>query len=119
MFAFAGAASFPTYQSDMKDRRDFPKAVLGAMISKTCQFSFTYFILYHLVLILIYLPMAATGYFQLGVLARDDGGIVCALCEGGVGWTVLKFLYASEYCRLNLLLKFYSSFTWYQPIQCS
>ena len=34
MFAYAGAASFPTYQSDMKDRRDFPKAVLGAMISK-------------------------------------------------------------------------------------
>ena len=106
MFAFAGAASFPTYQSDMKDRIDFPKAVLGAMISKTCQFSFTYFILYHLVLILIYLPMAATGYFQLGVLARDDGGIVCALCEGGVGQTAFY-----EYCRLNLLLKFYSLFT--------
>ena len=34
MFAYAGAASFPTYQSDMKDSRDFPKAVLGAMISK-------------------------------------------------------------------------------------
>jgi len=68
MFAYAGAASFPTYQSDMKDSRDFPKAVLGAMI----------------ILILIYLPMAATGYFELGDLARNDGGIVCALCEGGV-----------------------------------
>jgi len=68
MFAYAGAASFPTYQSDMKDRRDFPKAVLGAMI----------------ILILIYMPMAATGYFELGELARNDGGIVCALCEGGV-----------------------------------
>ena len=34
MFAYSGSASFPTYQSDMKDRRDFPKAVLGAMTSK-------------------------------------------------------------------------------------
>jgi len=68
MFAYSGSASFPTYQSDMKDRRDFPKAVLGAMT----------------ILFLIYLPMAATGYFELGDLARDDGGIVCALCEGGV-----------------------------------
>ncbi len=31
MFAFAGATSFPTIQSDMKDRRQFFTAVLIAM----------------------------------------------------------------------------------------
>ena len=35
--------------------------------------------------------MAATGYFELGELARDDGGIVCALCEGGVGCNTFNF----------------------------
>lgn len=39
--------------------------------------------------------MAATGYFQLGSLARDDGSIVCALCEGGlkVGVEVLLLVH--------------------------
>ena len=34
MFAYAGSASFPTYQTDMKNKADFPKAVLFAMISE-------------------------------------------------------------------------------------
>ena len=34
MFAYAGSASFPTYQADMKNKADFPKAVIFAMISK-------------------------------------------------------------------------------------
>ena len=34
MFAYAGSASFPTYQADMKNKEDFPKAVLFAMISE-------------------------------------------------------------------------------------
>ena len=33
MFAYAGSASFPTYQQDMKNRGDFPKAVMAAMSS--------------------------------------------------------------------------------------
>jgi hypothetical protein len=35
MFAFAGATSFPTIQSDMKDRRQFFTAVLIAMAGNT------------------------------------------------------------------------------------
>ena len=34
MFAYSGSASFPTYQADMQNKSDFPKAVLLAMISK-------------------------------------------------------------------------------------
>ena len=53
-------------------------------------------------LLVLYVPMAAVGYFELGEKARSvemlckcgnlfnenpgrqDGGIVCALCDGGV-----------------------------------
>lgn len=34
MFAFAGASTFPTIQADMKDKAQFPKAVIIAMIGK-------------------------------------------------------------------------------------
>ena len=46
-----------------------------------------------LVLILIFLPVAATGYFDHGELAPDDGGTVCALCKGGVGYNVLTTIF--------------------------
>jgi len=52
----------------MKNKGDFPKAVLAAMS----------------ILICLYVPMAATGYFQLGDLAENDGGIVCVLCDGTI-----------------------------------
>lgn len=68
MFAYAGSASFPTYQADMKNKEDFPKAVLFAMI----------------ILVFIYLPMAAVGYYQLGLLADNDGGIACVLCDSPI-----------------------------------
>jgi len=68
MFAFAGSASFPTYQADMKNKSDFPKAVMSAMI----------------ILVILYIPMAAVGYFQLGELADNDAGIVCVLCDGTI-----------------------------------
>ena len=38
MFAYAGSASFPTYQQDMKNKKDFPKAVLAAMSSECLLF---------------------------------------------------------------------------------
>lgn len=66
MFAFAGAPNFPTIQSDMKDRRQFFTAVLIAMA----------------ILLVIYAPMAAVGYFQLGDLVKDN--IIESLCDGGV-----------------------------------
>jgi hypothetical protein len=34
MFAFAGAATFPTIQADMRDRRQFPKSALLAVSSE-------------------------------------------------------------------------------------
>ena len=34
MFAFAGASTFPTIQADMKDKTQFPKAAVVAMLSK-------------------------------------------------------------------------------------
>ena len=34
MFAYAGSASFPTYQADMTDRSQFPRAVTAAMASR-------------------------------------------------------------------------------------
>ena len=34
MFAYAGSASFPTYQADMEKKSDFPKAVVLAMACK-------------------------------------------------------------------------------------
>jgi hypothetical protein len=34
MFAFAGASTFPTIQADMKDRTQFPKAAVVAMLGK-------------------------------------------------------------------------------------
>ena len=33
MFAFAGASTFPTIQADMKDKTQFPKAAVVAMLS--------------------------------------------------------------------------------------
>ena len=70
MFAYAGSASFPTYQQDMKNKGDFPKAVMAAMASASLftlkTLIITFCISFYLVLICLYIPMAATGYFQLG-----------------------------------------------------
>ncbi|XP_023328375.1 amino acid transporter ANT1 isoform X2 [Eurytemora carolleeae] len=66
MFAFAGAPNFPTIQSDMKDRRQFSICVSIAMG----------------VLLCIYAPMAAVGYFELGDAVK--GNIVDSMCNGNV-----------------------------------
>merc|ERR1711935_37113 len=60
----------------MKDKKAFPKAVLAAMA----------------VLLLLYEPMATTGFFELGDTAVNDGGIVCVLCEGPLKVTVEALL---------------------------
>ncbi|XP_035213521.1 amino acid transporter AVT1J-like isoform X1 [Stegodyphus dumicola] len=49
-FSFGGAATFPTFQNDMKDRSQFPKAALIGFA----------------VLILLYLPVAVLGYSVYG-----------------------------------------------------
>ena len=66
-------------------------AVRALTITPLCWFgSYPYSCL---VLILIYLPVAATGYFEHGELAPDDGGTVCALCKGGVGYNALTSIF--------------------------
>jgi len=66
MFAFAGASTFPTIQADMKDKNQFPKAAVIAM----------------LVLCLIYLPMSAVGWGFLG--DRLGSSVIESLCDGPV-----------------------------------
>jgi len=66
MFAFAGASTFPTIQADMKDRRKFP---LAAIIAIT-------------ILLCIYAPMAAVGYFELGNAVANN--VVESVCNGTI-----------------------------------
>jgi len=70
MFAFAGASTFPTIQADMKDKSQFPKAAVIAMI----------------ILCLIYLPMSAVGWGLLGDRLADS--VIESLCDGPVKVTV-------------------------------
>ncbi|XP_035213528.1 amino acid transporter AVT1D-like isoform X2 [Stegodyphus dumicola] len=56
LFAFGGASTFPTFQNDMRDRSQFPKAV-------TIGFS---------VLLLLYLPVAVLGYSVYGKDLNPD-----------------------------------------------
>ncbi|GIY44720.1 aa_trans domain-containing protein [Caerostris extrusa] len=50
LFAFGGAASFPTFQNDMKDRTQFPKAATFGFLT----------------LLVLYLPVAVLGYLVYG-----------------------------------------------------
>jgi len=66
MFAFAGASTFPTIQADMKDKHQFPKAAVIAM----------------LILCLIYVPMSAVGWGFLG--DKLGNSVIESLCDGPV-----------------------------------
>jgi len=66
MFAFAGASTFPTIQADMKDKTQFPKAAVVAM----------------LILCLIYLPMSTVGWGLLG--DKLGHSVIESLCDGPV-----------------------------------
>ena len=86
----------------MKDRRLFPRAVLMAFCGETSNSKSSLHLDNFPALLVLYVPMAAVGYFELGEMARcvqlsckyenlfnenpgrQDGGIVCALCDGGV-----------------------------------
>jgi len=70
MFAFAGASTFPTIQADMKDKSQFPKAAIIAM----------------LILCMIYLPMSVVGWSLLG--DRLEGSVIQSLCDGPAKITV-------------------------------
>ncbi|KFM73288.1 Proton-coupled amino acid transporter 3, partial [Stegodyphus mimosarum] len=56
LFAFGGASTFPTFQNDMRDRTQFPKAAIIG-------FS---------VLLLLYLPVAVLGYSVYGKDLNPD-----------------------------------------------
>ncbi|XP_015927645.1 uncharacterized protein [Parasteatoda tepidariorum] len=56
LFAFGGAASFPTFQNDMKNKHKFPTAVSIGFIA----------------LVLMYLPVASLGYHVYGSSLSDN-----------------------------------------------
>ncbi|XP_065557239.1 uncharacterized protein LOC136025283 isoform X2 [Artemia franciscana] len=64
LFSFGGASTFPTIQIDMKDKTKFPKAVAIAFVG----------------LMLIYFPMATTGYYVYG--DSVDSNILNNLSQG-------------------------------------
>ncbi|KAG8184420.1 hypothetical protein JTE90_004590 [Oedothorax gibbosus] len=56
LFSFGGAASFPTFQNDMKNRNDFPKAAIAGFIF----------------LLILYVPVAVLGYSVYGDKVESD-----------------------------------------------
>ena len=74
------------------------------------------------VLVFLYVPMAATGYFQLGLLADNDGGMQNTKSNT---WKTLK-LHCCQvlpvFCVIatsNLWWRFFSWSIWYLPTPCS
>ena len=111
----------------MKDRRLFPRAVLMAFCGETSYPRSSLQPDKFPALLVLYVPMAAVGYFELGEKARSvellckcgnlfnenpgrqDGGIVCALCDGGVKLMVevilpTKIISRKKYPLLQILL---------------
>ncbi|XP_054154772.1 uncharacterized protein LOC128953311 [Oppia nitens] len=64
-FGFGGAAAFPTIQTDMTDRLQFPKAICIAFC---------------VVMFLFYLPVSIAGYYVYGQLVTDN--ILQSLSKG-------------------------------------
>ena len=85
MFSFSGASTFPTIQTDMRNRELFPKAAVFGMLSKYYQHStfesFTYFPQIS-VCCALYLPMSVMGWWFLGDMAGQS--VVSSLCDGPV-----------------------------------
>ena len=81
MFSFAGASTFPTIQSDMRDRSQFPVAAVYSMISMYFTTTITTILLI-IVLCGIYLPMSVAGWWLLG--DKVAGSVVDSLCDGPV-----------------------------------
>ncbi|KAK3097482.1 hypothetical protein FSP39_010023, partial [Pinctada imbricata] len=71
VFAFGGHPAFPTFQTDMKRPKDFKWAVL----------------LGYMVVMLMYLPVATTGYFIYG--NKVDDNILQTVSKGGLVYTVV------------------------------
>ncbi|UYV83376.1 hypothetical protein LAZ67_23000819 [Cordylochernes scorpioides] len=69
-FSFGGASTFPTFQNDMRDRTQFPKAVLISFIG----------------LLLLYLPVSVGGYQVYGTSLSDN--ILENLPEGPLRLTI-------------------------------
>nr|WOE90273.1 amino acid transporter AVT1C-like protein [Scolopendra mutilans] len=56
IFSFGGASTFPTIQNDMKNRQFFPRSVVYAFI----------------MLLIMYLPVAVSGFFIFGSSVSDN-----------------------------------------------
>lgn len=70
LFSFGGIATFPTIQMDMKQPRNFSKAVLVAYSS----------------ILLMYVPIAAAGFFVIGDGVNDN--ILKSVSDGPLLYTV-------------------------------
>ncbi|XP_054154352.1 uncharacterized protein LOC128952915 [Oppia nitens] len=70
VFAFGGAAAFPTFQNDMKDRTKFPIAVVVGFI----------------ILIILYLPVSIAGFTVFGSSVSSD--ILNSVSIGGLRTTI-------------------------------
>ena len=81
MFAFAGASTFPTIQADMKDKTQFPKAALLAMMGNVTRQRDSP-LTGSPVLFLIYMPMMAASWGLLGDLVQSS--VMDVLCDGPV-----------------------------------
>ncbi|XP_033113774.1 amino acid transporter AVT1J-like [Anneissia japonica] len=81
LFAFGGHAAFPTIQHDMRRPADFKWGVMWS----------------YAVIVLMYLPVAASGYFVYGdKLETDPNGdiILAMLSPGGIATTVTVMITA-------------------------
>lgn len=70
LFTFGGAAAFPTFQNDMKDRSKFPTAVIVGFIG----------------LLILYMPVSVTGYAIFG--GAVDPNVVMSISRGPIRVTV-------------------------------
>ncbi|XP_071495864.1 uncharacterized protein [Diadema antillarum] len=86
IFAFGGHAAFPTIQHDMNDPRQFPKSVFLA----------------YGIIVLMYFPIAAAGYFVYGdaFLDQNTDNILDVITPGGIQKTVITMI------MLHLVLGF-------------
>lgn len=86
MFAYGGTAQFPTIQNDMKDRRQFPSAVLHATV----------------VLVVLYATVCGLGYGTFGSNVREN--ILQAVGEGVVSISVECLFIVHLICAFLILI---------------
>lgn len=85
-FSFSGASCMPTIQNDMKNKRSFSISVIVAYV----------------ILIMIYLPVSAIGYYKFGNMIQSN--IVRNLSPSGLTTSIQALLTAHVFCAYLILL---------------